>query len=699
MENFIFLTVTDNNFFTGTLSTINSILHHHPMAKIIVVDYDSGSKKGLSYNQKSFLNLKENITIYDKKDFLNGDRVIGGWQAKTYVTYDLLKKDEAKIIISIDSDCFIMDDLNDVIKLCLIDGKIRGGKDGDGKIYYNNEYKAYDLPVDCIYNKYMSTAIYFVPNNEINKNIFSKAAEYTNKAIYGPQKEKIYPGYGDQGVLNAVIDKCTNGENVEFIENEIWSMHWVYDHINLYLKNGKIINQTFFDKPMRAFHTPARTKMWEINYDDDEKNISYVFMYSAFLKYLFNGSLNLFEYMETFRSRMDFDFNHLAEDFINYKFVINKINGPSLTMPFIKKNNNSSKNVSQIIENNFGQNKYFTIDYFNKIIDYYNHPSFNQKQLENYPKKLNEKISSFVFDSVARNIPKLTYSFEGAGIIMPAGGESYLTNAYINIRNLRDLGTTLPIQIWHLGDEEILGNFKELVRDLDVEFVNAKIVSEFLPNRILNGWELKSYALKWSPFNLNLLLDPDSFAVVDPNFIFSEKEFIDNGAVFFSDATRLPLNGNYTWGVDYKIWDLANIKEKDELQFESGQIFIEKNKCWGPIYLASWMNEYSDFWYKYFYGDKQTFQFSWMKLGHKYFLNSQNDQNGESLKFLLQNKKSKCHAHNHFWKDNLLFQHLTSDKKYKAFNKKNCNLLHYQKHMEYMDFLIKNWSIYKSIKI
>jgi len=45
--------------------------------------------------------------------------------------------------------------------------------------------------------------------------------------------------------------------------------------------------------------------------------------------------------------------------------------------------------------------------------------------------------------------------FVGCGIVICAGGPKHLHCGWICIKMLRHVGCTLPIEVWHLGPEEI----------------------------------------------------------------------------------------------------------------------------------------------------------------------------------------------------------------------------------------------------
>jgi alpha 1,2-mannosyltransferase len=51
---------------------------------------------------------------------------------------------------------------------------------------------------------------------------------------------------------------------------------------------------------------------------------------------------------------------------------------------------------------------------------------------------------------------------------------------------------------------------------------------------------------------------------------------------------------------------------------ESGQLLIDKQKCWLPLNLGSYFNIENETYYKILYGDKDTFRFAWMALKQEF---------------------------------------------------------------------------------
>lgn len=205
-------------------------------------------------------------------------------------------------------------------------------------------------------------------------------------------------------------------------------------------------------------------------------------------------------------------------------------------------------------------------------------------------------------------------AFRGRGITICAGGEKYFTNAYICVRVLRALGCHLPVQLWHLGDAEITATMRRAAEPLGVEFVDGRAVAQAHPARILNGWELKPYSIIHSRFDEVLALDADNVAVRNPEYLFNAPEYLRTGAIFWPDYGRLAPTRD--------IWRICGVEYRDEPEFESGQIVVNKCACWKALQVTMHLNEWSDFYYQHIHGDKETFHMAWRKIGQKYAMPS-----------------------------------------------------------------------------
>ena len=216
--------------------------------------------------------------------------------------------------------------------------------------------------------------------------------------------------------------------------------------------------------------------------------------------------------------------------------------------------------------------------------------------------------------AIANAAPYPQDKYSGRGIVICAGGVPYFTCAWVCIRMLRHLGCLLPIELWHLGPKEMSPDMTGLVRDLGVTCVDAVEVRKTHPVRILNGWEVKPFAIIHSRFTEVLCLDADNVPVVNPEFLFQTPEYASTGAIFWPDYGRLDSTRS--------IWAICEVSYRDEPEFESGQMVLDKRRSWKALQLTMHYNEYSDFYYQHIYGDKETFHMAWRRLGQPYAMPS-----------------------------------------------------------------------------
>jgi glycosyltransferase involved in cell wall biosynthesis len=227
---------------------------------------------------------------------------------------------------------------------------------------------------------------------------------------------------------------------------------------------------------------------------------------------------------------------------------------------------------------------------------------------------LNEQNARKLSEKFIAGIGAYPGDFKGKGIIIAGGGVCYFTNAWVCINMLRRFGCQLPVQVWYLGQKEMDERMKDILRPLGVDFVDAFEVRQKHPARILNGWEVKPYAIIHSPFEEILYLDADNVPIVNPEFLFDTPEYKETGALFWPDFGRLERGR--------MIWNICGVPYRDEPEFETGQMVLHKEKCWSALALCMWYNEYSDFYYDHIHGDKETFHMAFRKLKKTYAMPS-----------------------------------------------------------------------------
>ena len=144
-----------------------------------------------------------------------------------------------------------------------------------------------------------------------------------------------------------------------------------------------------------------------------------------------------------------------------------------------------------------------------------------------------------LFEQTAQEPGEYPGGYSGRGIVICGGGGRLFTCSYVCIRMLEWLGCDLPIELWHLGPEEMPDEYREVLEPYEVGIVDAREVEQDNPVRILNGWELKPFSIIHSEFKEVLFLDADNVPVRDPSFLFDTEEYRRFGAVFWPDFGRL----------------------------------------------------------------------------------------------------------------------------------------------------------------
>ncbi|KAI9338082.1 alpha-mannosyltransferase, partial [Zopfochytrium polystomum] len=120
-----------------------------------------------------------------------------------------------------------------------------------------------------------------------------------------------------------------------------------------------------------------------------------------------------------------------------------------------------------------------------------------------------------------------------------------------------------------------------------------------------------------SPFEQVLFLDPDNFVLRDPTFLFETKTFKKYGALFWPDFTIRKRESELI------VWDLMGLKGKyvPELEFESGQIVLDKSKVWKGLMMAKYLSQQAGYYFQQFLGDKEAFFWGFAATHTPYFLN------------------------------------------------------------------------------
>ncbi len=229
-----------------------------------------------------------------------------------------------------------------------------------------------------------------------------------------------------------------------------------------------------------------------------------------------------------------------------------------------------------------------------------------------------------LMDEAIANCPPYPGHFQGRGIVSCVSAKpglssgknlphGYFPGAWCMLKELRRHGCTLPVLFCHLGALEWDQRLTRLVKPLGVEVLDLLEENEKDPMRILAGWEAKVYSIIRAPFKEVLYLDADNLPLRDPTFLFDSSQYKFHGAVFWPDV---PPYDRDCW-LPEAVWKQMDMPTLDVQAAESGQILIDKERCWPELCLTRWINEHSDRFYHIIFGDKDSFVLGWEKLAHR----------------------------------------------------------------------------------
>lgn len=265
------------------------------------------------------------------------------------------------------------------------------------------------------------------------------------------------------------------------------------------------------------------------------------------------------------------------------------------------------------------------------------------------------------------------------GILIPAGGQNQLLNAFTNLHVLRNhLKCTLPVTIAYWGTiekERIDADAQKLFEKHigGVSFLDLSTVQYPKHHRMLHiqntvpskyyGFKVKVFALYAAPYRQVLLMDSDSMALQNPEDLFEADAFVKHGNMFWPDrwCTRVEIFDKISSLVD----DVEAADTAMDPQTDSGQLLFDRERHHDVLEWLLFLNTHEEFTYRYAYGDKDTYKAAFLlsEKGDEYYQVEQRLSVGlRSFLFLKNNPQGFIQHHPH--DNSLLFIHRTSKAKY-----------------------------------
>jgi hypothetical protein len=194
----------------------------------------------------------------------------------------------------------------------------------------------------------------------------------------------------------------------------------------------------------------------------------------------------------------------------------------------------------------------------------------------------------------------------GGAAVLYCGEATYWTMLAASVRVLRDVGCTLPVEVWWRSSA---GSIRpEDVEGLNVRLVDADAIArDHQDNRVPprdGGWPAKLYALTHTSYRHMLFLDADAYVAADPSVLLGTGPF-----------------AAWEKGLDSTRWDrlgFAARPPKAPRGFQGGQFAVDRLLCWTELVVAHWLCQHRDYYFPAgksptewaIYGDEDALQVS-----------------------------------------------------------------------------------------
>ena len=192
----------------------------------------------------------------------------------------------------------------------------------------------------------------------------------------------------------------------------------------------------------------------------------------------------------------------------------------------------------------------------------------------------------------------------GRGIVTSVY-DGQFASAWVLFSELARLKVDLPVEAFH-REGELSARNAELVASLGLNLTLRVLKDE------VSGYVIKPCSIWRSAFREVMWLDSDNFPIRDPSFLFDDPEYRSKGSLFWRDVSG--VDRSIMWHPRSEVWPLFNVPANNAEEFESGQLLIDKEKCWAELGLTLHFGEHANIYYRQVMGDKDAFRLAWQNL-------------------------------------------------------------------------------------
>ena len=233
-----------------------------------------------------------------------------------------------------------------------------------------------------------------------------------------------------------------------------------------------------------------------------------------------------------------------------------------------------------------------------------------------------EKMKQF-----ANKVPHYNPTNNDYGVVICAG-DRHFVSAFITIQMVLLENPTIQIEWYYVGNE-LIGFQKKLLQNIpNIRLIDCiDIIPSWFPEPItennLKGFMIKPFALMMSQFENILLIDGDNTPTCKIESLFHNHFYQKYGNVFWKDITfdSEIVNKNllkYGYSI-YNVMKIPHPYKKGYGLTESGQVLVNKSKCYLALCLSYYLNYHHDTFYKLFFGDKDLYYMAFQLTNTPYY--------------------------------------------------------------------------------
>ncbi|MBF0197333.1 MAG: hypothetical protein HQL32_06465 [Planctomycetes bacterium] len=210
---------------------------------------------------------------------------------------------------------------------------------------------------------------------------------------------------------------------------------------------------------------------------------------------------------------------------------------------------------------------------------------FSDEQME-----LNSNNANILSSFALAKIPQQISSFQGKGIVCYIQNTADISATWICIKALRNLGCTLPIQLFDLQKIQLDPETSNLFSPLNIIYTHIYSEADRPLDDTFTLENFLPFMTLRSSFEKVLVIDTGLLPTQNPEYLFDNQYFLENGAIFWP-KDKLTTND--------QAWSIFGVDKSNHPVASQSVFLINKTLCWEALNLSTWYSKHFTFFEEY----------------------------------------------------------------------------------------------------